>query len=121
VRDFLSGAFIVPVKVNDVPAMMILDTGASRTVLTQGLATKAGIEASVPQGAIVTTANGTIWTPGGRAQSISLGGAHLNDVPVYISGNRSFGNGVDGLIGLSFLGNFKVHVGGGVLELHALQ
>lgn len=102
---------------------MILDTGASRTVVTQGLAAEAGIQASAPQGAIVTTANGMTWTPGGRARSISLGEARLSDVPVFISNSasQSFGDGVDGLLGLSFLGNFRVRVGGSTLEPRPLQ
>ncbi len=118
-----STAIIVPVEVNGLPAQMVLDTGASRTLLTQRLAAKAGIEVSAPQGAVVTTANGATWVPGGRARSISVGGAHLSDVPVFIenSADPSFGFGVDGLLGLSFLGNFQVRVGGGMLELRPLQ
>jgi clan AA aspartic protease (TIGR02281 family) len=119
--DPRSDAIIVPVKVNGLPAKMILDTGASRTALTQSLAAKTGIEASAPEGAIVTTANGTKWIPGGRARSLSLGEAHLDDVPIFISPGRSFGAGVDGLLGLSFLGNFRVRVGGGTLQVRPLQ
>jgi hypothetical protein len=112
-------AIIVPVAVNAVPARMIVDTGASRTVLSKQLASSAGIEPSGPQGAIVTTPMGKTWLPGGRADHISLGEARLSDVPVFIqnSADRSFGDGVDGLLGLSFLGNFHVRIGGGGLEL----
>jgi clan AA aspartic protease (TIGR02281 family) len=112
-------AIIVPVAVNAVPARMIVDTGASRTVLSKQLASSAGIEPSGPQGAIVTTPMGKTWLPGGRADRISLGEARLSDVPVFIqnSADRSFGDGVDGLLGLSFLGNFHVRIGGGGLEL----
>jgi aspartyl protease family protein len=118
-----STMIVVSVEVNGVPAKMILDTGASRTALTQSLAIEAGIAASASQGAIVTTANGATWIPGGHARSISLGGARLSDVPVFIenSAAQSFGYGIDGLLGLSFLGNFRVRVGGGALELRPLE
>jgi hypothetical protein len=112
-------AIIVPVAVNGVPARMIVDTGASRTALSKQFASSAGIEPSGPQGAIVTTPMGKTWLPGGRADHISLGEARLSNVPVFIqnSTDTSFGDGVDGLLGLSFLGNFHVRIGGGVLEL----
>ena len=116
-------AIIVPVEVNGVQARMVVDTGASRTALSKQLASRAGIEPSDPQGAIVTTPLGKTWLPGGRADHISLGGARLSDVPVFIqnSANRSFGDGVDGLLGLSFLGNFHVRIGGGALELRSTE
>ena len=114
-----AAAIIVSVKINGVPARMIVDTGATRTTLSKQFASRAGIEPDGPQGAIVTTALGKTWLPGGRADHISLGGAGLSDVPVFIqtSDDGSFGDGVDGLLGLSFLGNFLVRIGAGALEL----
>src|SRR5208282_526522 len=116
-------AIVVPVEVNGVSARMILDTGASRTALSKQLASRAGIEPSGPQGAIVLTPLGKTWLPGGRADHISLGGASLSDVPVFIqnSADRSFGDGVDGLLGLSFLGNFHVRIDRGALELRPTE
>jgi aspartyl protease family protein len=110
-------AIIVSVEINGVPARMIVDTGATRTTLSKQLASRAGIEPS--GGAIVTTPMGKTWLPGGRADHISLGAARLRDVPVFIhtSDDGSFGEGVDGLLGLSFLGNFHVQFSGGALEL----
>ena len=116
-------AVIVSVKINGVPARMIVDTGASRTVLSKRLASRAGIEPAGPQGAIVATALGKTWLPGGRADHISLGGASLSDVPVFIqnSDDGSFDDDVDGLLGLSFLGNFHVQIGAGALELRPTE
>jgi len=118
-----AAGIVVSVKINGVPARMVVDTGATRTVLSKQLASRARIEPSGPQGAIVTTALGKTWLPGGRADHISLGGANLSDVPVFIqnSAQRSFGDDIDGLLGLSFLGNFDVRIGGGVLELRPAQ
>jgi hypothetical protein len=60
---------------------------------------------------------------GGRADSISLGGARLGAVPVFIQDSTKgfLGEGVDGLLGLSFLGNFHVVINAGVLELRQLK
>jgi len=109
-----AAGIVVSVRINGVPARMVVDTGATRTTLSKQLASRAHIEPSGPQGAIVTTALGKTWLPGGRADHISLGGANLSDVPVFIenSGDRSFGDDIDGLLGLSFLGNFHVRFGG---------
>jgi len=114
---------IVPITVNGVPGRMILDTGASRTVLSHQFARRTGIEPSKLYGAVVSTANGETWLPGGRAEFIQVGGARLADVPVFIktAESGSFGDGVDGLLGLSFLGNFRVKIGGGALELRPLE
>jgi aspartyl protease family protein len=116
-------SIIVTVEVNGVPARMVVDTGASRTALSMAVAKRAGIEPSALQGAIVTTANGNTWLPGGRADNISVGGARLASVPVFIqsSTSGSFGDDVDGLLGLSFLGNFHVQIGSGTLELRPLN
>jgi clan AA aspartic protease (TIGR02281 family) len=117
VRYDPNGAIVVLVKVNGIPAHMIFDTGATRTVLSKQFAANAGIEATESQ--IVSTANGDALVFGGRADSISLGDARLGSVPIFIqtSTNSSFGKGIDGLLGLSFLGNFQVRINAGLLEL----
>jgi clan AA aspartic protease (TIGR02281 family) len=114
-------AIIVPVKVNGMPAHMIVDTGASRTVLSRRLAASAGIEMTDLH--VVETANGKTLAFGGRAASVSVGDARLNNVPVFIepSADSSLGNDSDGLLGLSFLGNFRTHLDGGWLVLEPIQ
>jgi clan AA aspartic protease (TIGR02281 family) len=114
-------SIIVPVAVNGVSARMLVDTGASRTAITLLLANKAGIEPSDLLGSTITTANGKTWVAGGRAQSISVAGASLRDAPVFIQTSAGgFGDGVDGLLGMSFLGNFQVRVSAGMFELRPL-
>jgi aspartyl protease family protein len=68
---------------------------------------------------VVETANGKALVFGGRAASVSVGDARLNVVPVFIesSADSSFGDGIDGLLGNSFLGNFDANFKGGFLEL----
>jgi hypothetical protein len=59
----------------------------------------------------------------GRAKRISLSDASVNNVPIFIqtTDKENFGNGIDGLLGLSFLGNFKFSINKGVLELQSLE
>jgi aspartyl protease family protein len=117
------GAIVISAEVNGVSARLIVDTGATRTVVSKDFASRAGIKASDVQGATVDTANGRIWVSGGRADYISLGEARLNGVPMFIetSTNSSFGDNIDGLLGLSFLGNFHVQINDGALELRPLE
>lgn len=117
------GAVILPVRVNGVEARMIIDTGASRTSITRKFAVRAGIAAIDGDSAIVHTANGDTWVMGGRAEDISLGGSHASNVPVFIQAkdDAGFGPGIDGLLGLSFLGNFGFTLDNGTLELRPLS
>ncbi|MGV8995367.1 MAG: aspartyl protease family protein [Parvibaculaceae bacterium] len=119
----LGGGIMLPVTINGVTGNMIIDTGASRTALTQSFAKRAGIKPSHDDGSMVHTANGTVWAMGGRAEKISLGAASSGNVPVFIQteGDKGFGPGIDGLLGLSFLGNFKFTLNDGVLELTPLS
>jgi clan AA aspartic protease (TIGR02281 family) len=113
-------SIVVPVEVNGVQARMAVDTGASDTALSMQLAARAHIESSaVPIETI--TANGKVWSTPGRAASISVGQARLANVPVLMG--ESYGDDVDGLLGLSFLGNFRVQIdrGSGTLELAPLN
>lgn len=118
-----SSAILVPVEVNGVAARMVLDTGATMTLLTQSFAKRAGVETGRRLGNVVTTANGRTWVNGGLAATMTLGGASLKNVPLHVHGaaGASLGDGVDGLLGLSFLGNFKVSLNNGMLELAPLE
>jgi clan AA aspartic protease (TIGR02281 family) len=120
--DTHATGIIVP-EVNGILAHMLLDTGASRTLVSPNLAKEADIKRSDLQNEVVTTANGQATVLVGRADKISLGGASLRNVPVYIqnSAAASLGDGIEGLLGLSFLGNFQIHIANGALELKPLQ
>ena len=111
-------AIIVPVKINGVEGRMILDTGATRTLVSSEFADKTTISLS-GKNDTVETANGVVLVGVGRAKTVSLGEATVRDSQIYIAGD-SLGDGVDGLIGLSFLGNFQVQIGDGILSLKPL-
>ena len=120
--DRRAGGILLPVTINNVSGIFIIDTGASRTAITKSFAKKAGIEPSEADGGKVTTANGVVAVLGGRADEIVLGNARSKNVPLFIqTEGKGFGRGVDGLLGLSFLGNFKFMLNNGVLELTPLN
>jgi hypothetical protein len=112
---------VVSVLVNGIPARLVVDTGASRPLLSKEFAMRAEIEAIETH--IVNTANGEAGVFGGRADFISLGGARLNSVPIFIqdSTNSLFSKDVDGLLGMSFLGNFHYISEPGFLQLSPLE
>lgn len=118
-----ASGILLPVSVNGTIGQMLIDTGASRTSLTGSFAKRAGIKASETDGTMVNTANGQTWVLGGRAEKIALGKASVKNVPVFIQNNSAngFGQGVDGLLGLSFLGNFKFTLNRGQLILEPLS
>jgi hypothetical protein len=95
---------VIPVVVNGILARMEVDTGADRVLLTNRFAASARIDTADLQ--IINTANGEAVVFGGRADYISVDGARVNRVPVLIT-RSSIGDGIDGLLGLSFLREFK--------------
>ncbi|QZZ21182.1 retroviral-like aspartic protease family protein [Leptothermofonsia sichuanensis E412] len=83
---------------------MIVDTGASGTVVTQTIAARLGI---VPIGqSIAQTANGYTTFDVGYVDSIEVEGAKINRVPVAIG----LADMNIGLLGHDFFGNFDVTV-----------
>ncbi|WP_421658332.1 retropepsin-like aspartic protease family protein [Leptothermofonsia sp. ETS-13] len=83
---------------------MILDTGASSTVITQSMASTLGI---VPIGqAIAQTANGYTTFDVGYVDSIEVEGAKMQQLPVAIG----LPDMEVGLLGHDFFGNFDVTV-----------
>tara|TARA_R110000824_G_scaffold118960_18_gene272564 strand:- start:94953 stop:96059 length:1107 start_codon:yes stop_codon:yes gene_type:complete len=118
-----AAGILLPVSINGKTGQMLIDTGASRTVLTKGFAKRAGITPTEAEGAVVNTANGETWVMGGRAEKIALGQSSVTNVPVFIQDHTGtgFGRGIDGLLGLSFLGNFKFTLNRGQLTLEPLK
>ncbi len=112
-------ALIVDAKINDTFGRFVVDTGASSVVVTYEFADRSGLPRNQRQTMTVNTANGPIQTFVSQADSITLGGLTTGRVFVTIqSPNASgFGPGIDGLLGLSYLGNFDFRLGDGLLTL----
>jgi len=92
---------------------MIVDTGASGTVITQAMADSLGIE---PEGEVIadTASAKAVKFPIGKVQSIAVEDAVATNVPVAIGGSE-----LDlGLLGQDFYANYDVWIKKDVVEFH---
>ncbi len=98
----------VDVRINGTPAQFILDTGASYTVISSGLARAIGVTdlSSGPQVSL-RTANGVVTAPLVTLASVDLNGATVRNVQAAVL--DSLGS-FDGLLGLSFLSHFNIEI-----------
>ena len=103
---------LVPAFVNGRgPHTFVLDTGASATVLSPGLA--AALEIDTVAAEPMTGAGGMLQATLGRVSSLTVGGAALEDVAVMVAGFLSdlgsvVGTPLDGILGYNFLRHFRV-------------
>lgn len=90
---------------------MIVDTGASGTVITQEMASLLGV---IPVGKAKanTASSKAVEFPIGYVESMSLGGVRVNRVPVAIAGAEL----ETGLLGHDFFGNYDVTIKRNVVE-----
>lgn len=105
-------------EINGVSGIFIIDTGASYVSIRTSLASRAKIPISGNE-IKLATANGMTKGKLSKADTVSLGKLRAKDVPVVVQDldDKSFGAGVDGLLGLSFLSRFEMQVSGGFIEI----
>lgn len=96
--------------INGVRGTFILDTGATFVSVKKAFADKAKIATEDGSSIKLHTANGQVDARMGRAQSVQLKSLKAEDVPVAVQtdGRSSYGEGVDGLLGMSLLSRFQV-------------
>ncbi|MFS0514363.1 TIGR02281 family clan AA aspartic protease [Nostoc sp. UIC 10607] len=112
IKRRLGGTPIVEVTFNGQRQFeMIVDTGASGTVITQEMANTLGI---VPVGKAKanTASSRAVEFPVGYVNSMALGGVIVNKVPVAIAGAEL----ETGLLGHDFFGNYDVTIKRNVVE-----
>jgi len=104
------GSLLVTVQLNQTREVrLILDTGATMTVLSQDVALDLGlISSSNTQLTTVQTAGGPIQVNVSTVESIQAGTAQVHDVEVAIHDLPEGQKGIDGLLGMSFLHHFLV-------------
>jgi clan AA aspartic protease (TIGR02281 family) len=109
-----SGIVKVPVVVNNVAGNFILDTGASFVALKDSFAKKAKVQVEAGSSVHLHTANGLAEGQLGRADTIQLRSLKAKGVPVVVEADSAaaYGDGIDGLLGLSFLSRFNVTIDG---------
>jgi aspartyl protease family protein len=115
----LGGVVKVPVVVNNVPGTFILDTGAAFVSLKDSFAKKAKVEIEPGSMVHLHTANGIAEGQRGRADTIELRSLKAKSVPVVVEADSAaaYGDGVDGLLGLSFLSRFNVTIDGHTVRI----
>jgi aspartyl protease family protein len=113
------GVVKVPVVVNNVAATFILDTGAAFVALKDSFAKKAKVEIEAGSSVHLHTANGIAEGQRGRADTIQLRSLKAKSVPVVVEADSAaaYGDGVDGLLGLSFLSRFNVTIDGRTVRI----
>jgi clan AA aspartic protease (TIGR02281 family) len=109
----------VPVVVNNISATFILDTGASYVAIKDSFAKKAKIEVDERSAVHLHTANGISDGKRGRAETIQLRSLKAKGVPVVVEADSAatYGDGVEGLLGLSFLSRFNVTIDGRTVRI----
>ena len=106
------GNFAVAVHLNNTRVSMVLDTGASQTLISPDLARRAGMQ--VTRGAPLLSGNVVggrrVSVPLVRARSLSVGAAAVEDLDIGVFDALPGRPEVDGLLGASFLHHFKFTV-----------
>jgi aspartyl protease family protein len=102
----------LPVSINGTRGVFLLDTGATFVSLKNSFAQKAKVQIDPNSTVRLNTANGTSTAKRGRVGTIQLRSLQAKDVPVVVQDDAKgiFGEGVDGLLGMSFLSRFKLTV-----------
>jgi clan AA aspartic protease (TIGR02281 family) len=98
--------FFVNAKLNGVPVKLMLDTGASITVIKSELAYTAGIPVDHSHTVTLTTANGRAHAPVAHVKQIQLGNQTIPRFKVVVLDLEEL-TGVDGLLGMDFLGRYR--------------
>lgn len=101
--------YIVEVLINgSVPANLIVDTGATMVVLSDRLGRRLGINRNPDLPEIeMSTAGGKVSAPLFVLDSLKIGSAEVLNVEAT---TNPYMGGMDGLLGMSFLGEFKVEM-----------
>lgn len=112
IKRRLGGTPIVEVTFNGQQQFeMIVDTGASGTVITQEMANALGI-VTVGRAKANTASSRAVEFPVGYVNSMAVGGVIVNKVPVAIAGADL----ETGLLGHDFFGNYDVTIKRNVVE-----
>jgi clan AA aspartic protease (TIGR02281 family) len=111
------GVWIVAVLLNGSrPARFLVDTGSSVTLISPAMGSSLGLRPAAPRDPVeLQTLSGLTTGASGRLASLKVGGAELHDVPVVL---HDPGPGLDGILGNTVLGRYRVTVDGDRRLLH---
>lgn len=106
------GAIFVRGRINDqVETLFLVDTGASFCVLTKATADRLGLAASVMSSFVtVHSASGSFEAPLIQVDMIQIGNAEVRSADAIIHDVPNLPSSVGGILGMSFLNQFKVEI-----------
>jgi clan AA aspartic protease (TIGR02281 family) len=110
------GPVRIRTEVNGVTGTFIVDTGASFVYVDETFAKKAGLAFENSKPGTTLTANGNVEVKYATAQSVKAGHAEADHIIISI-GKHSVGDGIDGLLGMSFLSRFDVVIRPGAIQI----
>ncbi len=102
------GNYLVEAMINgETKARLMVDTGASMVTLSRSLAKELGLLTPDMPEIPFTTAGGIVWMPLVALDSLSVGEAQAPNVEASITDDMG---DLDGLLGMSFLGDYRVEM-----------
>lgn len=108
----MNHSFRTPGAVNGHPVSFVVDTGASRTVISGQVAAAAGVQGCA-NAAYTSTANGVVRNCMVTVPEITFGDFHVKNLVVAILPNL----GTDALLGMDVLGRLKIQQEDGVMYI----
>ncbi|WP_271898488.1 aspartyl protease family protein [Candidatus Phyllobacterium onerii] len=101
------------VSINGVSGIFVVDTGASFVSLTRRFAERAKVPLSGDLSVRMQSANGISLAQRSSAKQIRIGRVEAKDVAAIVlaDSDKPLGDGIDGLLGRSFLSRFDVSFG----------
>jgi clan AA aspartic protease (TIGR02281 family) len=113
-----SGVIIAKIAINGVVGNFVIDTGASLVTISRAFAARAKATVIKTGGVDLQTANGIVTASLGTADTIRLGELTASKVPLVVV-EKSVGDGIDGLLGMSFLSRFEVVLSSKEIQIRA--
>ena len=106
----LGSLFVVTIQINETrPARLILDTGASHTILSRAIARELGLFSLRPVASVTMhTVGGSVQADMVQVDSIRIAGAEVRNSIVAIYDLPDAPPDIEGLLGLSVLHQFEV-------------
>ncbi len=102
--------FIVEATLNQSEVRLLLDTGASLTILSREVARPLGLQAiDAQQTVIINTANGTTEAQLYRVESITVGAFDVSPIDIAVVEQLAI-EGASGLLGMNFLEHFDFRI-----------
>jgi predicted aspartyl protease len=110
--EITGSMMFVSAAVNGVPARLLLDTGATKTMIRPMLAQLAGIEPGreARHARIIVAGGGELSVPLVRARSLAVNEATVHAIEIGVYDATPDLRDVDGILGTDYLGHFTVTI-----------